>query len=152
MASPSELERSGWAGVAEAAGRQTAAAALDTAEEVRGQVWRAGGSQNAAAGRAARQSVNQGFIRNQEPSAQFTPKAKKSDIRLKMGWENKNWMFLLLPPPRRELCEERKSSSEREEKMRMELEAMGVRLEEKKKRCAELLQEVPRLPPQNAAS
>ncbi|TWW81260.1 centrosomal protein of 55 kDa [Takifugu flavidus] len=46
---------------------------------------------------------------------------------------------------RRELCEERKSSSEREEKMRMELEAMGVRLEEKKKRCAELLQEVNQL-------
>lgn len=64
-------------------------------------------------------------------------------------------MFLLVsppPPPRRELCEERKSSSEREEKMRMEVEAVGVRLEEKKNRCAELLQEVPRLPPQNAAS
>lgn len=54
--------------------------------------------------------------------------------------------------PRHELCEERKSSSEREEKMRMELEAMDVRLDEKKKRSAELLQEVPPLSPQSAAS
>lgn len=44
---------------------------------------------------------------------------------------------------RQELCEERKLSSERAEKMRMELEAMGLRLEEKKRRSAELLQEVP---------
>lgn len=44
---------------------------------------------------------------------------------------------------RQELCEERKSSAERAEKMRMELEAMDIRLEEKKKRSAELLQEVP---------
>lgn len=33
----------------------------------------------------------------------------------------------------------------------MELETMDIRLEEKKKRSAELLQEVP-LPPQNVAS
>lgn len=52
---------------------------------------------------------------------------------------------------RQELCEERKSSSERAEKMRMELEAMDFRLEEKKKRSTELLQEVP-LSPQNVAS
>ncbi|CAG12619.1 unnamed protein product, partial [Tetraodon nigroviridis] len=42
---------------------------------------------------------------------------------------------------RQELCEERKSS-ERAEKMRMELEATNLRLEEEEKRSAELLQEV----------
>lgn len=54
-------------------------------------------------------------------------------------------------PARHELSEERKSSSEREEKMKTELEAMEVRLEEKRKRSAELLQEVPLPPPQLAS-
>lgn len=55
-------------------------------------------------------------------------------------WECSCFVFFLF---RQELCEERKLSSERAEKMRMELEAMGLRLEEKKRRSAELLQEVP---------
>lgn len=80
----SELERSGRAGVAEAAGCQAAAAALDTAEEVRGQVRWAGGSQNAAAGGATQQSVNQGFIRNQKRWAQFARKVETNDDRIKI--------------------------------------------------------------------
>lgn len=67
----SELEHSGWAGVTEAAGCQAATAALDTAEDVRGQVRRAGG-------RATQQSVNQGFTRShKERSAQSMRKSKK---------------------------------------------------------------------------
>lgn len=40
---------------------------------------------------------------------------------------------------RHEVCEERKVSSER---MRVELESMDIRLEEERKRSAELLQQV----------
>lgn len=151
-----ELERSGWAGVGEAAGRQAAAAVLDTAEEVRGQVQRAGGGQNAAAGRATQQSVNQGFTRSREErSAQFMRKSERGVPmagRIKMSsvcvGGDCSWCFLYF---RQELCEERKSSSEQAEKMRMELEVMAVELERKEKRSAKLLQEVP-LSLQNLAS
>lgn len=40
------------------------------------------------------------------------------------------------------MCEERKVSSERAERMRVELESMDIRLEEERKRSAELLQQV----------
>lgn len=43
---------------------------------------------------------------------------------------------------RHEVCEERKVSSERADRMRAELESMDVRLEEERKRSAELLQQV----------
>lgn len=43
---------------------------------------------------------------------------------------------------RHEACEERKVSSERAERMRVELESMDVRLEEEKKRSADLLLQV----------
>lgn len=43
---------------------------------------------------------------------------------------------------RHEVCEERKVSSERAERMRVELESMDVRLEEEKKRSADLLLQV----------
>lgn len=43
---------------------------------------------------------------------------------------------------RHEVCEERKVSSERTERMRVELESMDVRLEEEKKRSADLLLQV----------
>lgn len=45
-------------------------------------------------------------------------------------------------PSRHGVCEERKVSSERAERMRVELDSMDVRLEEEKKRSAELLQQV----------
>lgn len=146
----SELEGAGWAGVTEAAGCQAATAALDTAEEVRGQARRAGGSQNAARGRATQQSVNQGFIRSRKERS--APLRRKSKRGVQMAGRIKtSSVFLIFFYFRQELCEERKSSAEQAEKMRMELEAMDIRLEEKKKRSAELLQEVP-LPPQNLAA
>ncbi|KAM6898563.1 centrosomal protein of 55 kDa [Lycodopsis pacificus] len=43
---------------------------------------------------------------------------------------------------RREVCEQRKETSERSDRMRMELESMDVRLEEERKRSAELLLQV----------
>ncbi|KAK9530373.1 hypothetical protein VZT92_011878 [Zoarces viviparus] len=43
---------------------------------------------------------------------------------------------------RREVCEQRKETSERSDRMRMELENMDVRLEEERKRSAELLLQV----------
>lgn len=45
-------------------------------------------------------------------------------------------------PSRHEVCEERKASSERADRMRAELESMDVRLEEERKRSAELLLQV----------
>lgn len=44
--------------------------------------------------------------------------------------------------PRHEVCEERKVSSERAERLRVELESVDIRLEEERKRSAELLQQV----------
>lgn len=53
-----------------------------------------------------------------------------------------------LPPmmfnvaPRQSACEERKAASERSDRMRLELENMDVRLDEERKRSAELLLQV----------
>lgn len=44
--------------------------------------------------------------------------------------------------PRHEMCEERKVLTERAERMRAELESMDIRLEEERKRSAELLLQV----------
>lgn len=43
---------------------------------------------------------------------------------------------------RHEVCEERKVSFERADKMRAELDSMDLKLEEERKRSAELLQQV----------
>lgn len=44
--------------------------------------------------------------------------------------------------PRHAVCEERKVTSEREDRMRVDIENMDVRLEEERKRSAELLMQV----------